>query len=225
MSQLFHGARWRAEMTHHRPFIHAPLAAMSEPIALEDLMTVTLPRLGLVLAATLALGSAWPGAGSTVAGEQAVASKDQGPASARCDQVTADKAEWLSCVGAPVKTASSAELFYAGYWLAKSGAYEKALSYLKLADQSDPRVITYIGFSMRKLGHVDKAMPFYAKALTLDANYNVARAYLGEAHLTKGNVADAEDQLAQIADRCGVHCAEYIDLAGHIKAYKSHNRG
>lgn len=188
-------------------------------------MTLTHSRAGLVLATTFAAGLLWLSPMAAVANNQVTTSKDHGPLSARCDQVAADQTAWLSCVGAPVETASSAELFYAGYWLAKSGSYEKALSYLKLADQSDPRVVTYIGFSTRKLGDVDKALPFYTKALALDANYNVARAYLGEAHLSKGNLAGAEDQLAQIADRCGIHCAEYIDLAGHIKAYKVLNRG
>ena len=176
----------------------------------------------------LAMGFVMVGAGSEdgFAGPVTLA-KDQGPTHARCDHAVSDQADFLSCVGKPSQTASAAELFYAGYWLAKSGSYEKALSYLKVADQTDPRVITYIGFSLRKLGKVSEALPYYAKALKLNPNYNVARAYLGEAHLTTGDVVGAERQLSEIAQRCGIHCAEHIDLAGHIAAYKTaiQNRG
>lgn len=149
--------------------------------------------------------------------------KDQGPVSARCNDRT-DQAAWLACIGGPDQTASAAERFYAGYWLAKSGAYKKALTYLKTADQSDPRVVTYIGFALRKLGKVEQALPYYAKALALDPNYNVARAYLGEAHLTRGDLGEAKRELSEIARRCGQHCAEHIDLAKHIAVFQKHNR-
>lgn len=148
-------------------------------------------------------------------------SKDQGPASVRCDR---GDVNWRACVEATAPDASPQELFYAGYWLAKSGSYQRALSYLRAADQNDPRVATYVGYALRKLGHVDKALPYYTKALTLDPNFNVARAYLGEAHLTQGRLDAAEHELSEIARRCGVHCVEHIDLAGHIASYKAATR-
>lgn len=186
-------------------------------------MTTTASRQALALIFASGFGVAIAGSHSTFAGPVTLA-KDQGPLHAHCDHAIADQAAWLSCVGKPSQTASSAELFYAGYWLAKSGSYQKALSYLMAADQTDPRVVTYIGFSHRKLGNISQALPYYAKALALNPNYNVARAYLGEAHLTKGNVAGAERELTEIARRCGIHCAEHIDLAGHIEAYKMAHR-
>ncbi len=95
------------------------------------------------------------------------------------------------------------ELFYAGYWLAKSGKYEEALAYLALANASDERVQTYIGYATRKLGKVDAALPHYAKALEINPNYTVARAYLGEAYLSRGDAARAKVELQEIASRCG----------------------
>lgn len=150
--------------------------------------------------------------------------KDQGPPSARCDHLKDSQTAWLNCVGGPGETASMSERFYAGYWLAKSGAYEAALRYLHAADQNDPRVLTYIGFSLRKLGDVHRALPYYTKALALDPNFNVARAYLGEAHLSQGDLTAAQSELSEIATRCGVNCAEHIDLARHIKNFKSRPR-
>ena len=90
---------------------------------------------------------------------------------------------------------SDDELFYAGYWLAKNGRYADALTYLNLARTKDARVLTYIGFATRKQGDVDAALPLYAAALAKDPNFVVARAYLGEAYLTKNEPARAKAEL------------------------------
>jgi tetratricopeptide (TPR) repeat protein len=148
-------------------------------------------------------------------------SKDQGPASAACDSVAKGSAAWSACVGAPSVAMADEELFYAGYWLAKSGKYEKALGYLTLADKKDERVLTYIGFATRKLGHVDEALPLYRQALEVNPNYVVARAYMGEAFLTKGEPEKARAQLEEIAHRCGISCPAYVDLDGHIQSYEA----
>jgi tetratricopeptide (TPR) repeat protein len=146
--------------------------------------------------------------------------KDQGP-EGRCDRFDKASVAWTACVGAANAEMPDDELFYAGYWLTRSGRYEEALGYLTLARIKTERVLTYIGFATRKLGDVDGAMPLYDEALRLNPNYSVARAYLGEAHLTKGNVAAARVQLQEIERRCGTVCAEYADLAGHIKAFET----
>ncbi len=143
------------------------------------------------------------------------------PASAACDGLDKSTAAWKTCVGAASAAMSDTELFYAGYWLAKSGAYAEALRYLKLAKSPDARVLTYIGFATRKLGDVEAALPLYARALDLNPNYSVARAYLGEAYLTKNEPEKARGELAEIEARCGRTCAEYADLAGHIARYEA----
>ncbi len=148
-------------------------------------------------------------------------SKDVGPASASCDGRGKGTEAWKACVGTASAAMSDTELFYAGYWLAKSGAYAEALRYLKLAKSPDARVLTYIGFATRKLGDVEAALPLYARALALDPDYSVARAYLGEAYLTKGEPEKAKGELAEIETRCGRTCPEYADLAGHIARYNA----
>lgn len=146
-------------------------------------------------------------------------SKDQGPASA-CDAHAMGSVAWNTCISQAKAGTSSADLFYAGYWLARTGKYQEALGYLALADKSDPRVVTYIGFATRKLGDVDAALPFYQRALELNPNYSVARAYMGEAFLQKHEPAKAKAELAEIATRCGTGCAEYLDLASHIADFE-----
>jgi tetratricopeptide (TPR) repeat protein len=147
-------------------------------------------------------------------------SKDPGPVSA-CDTFAKDSVAWNSCISQAKAGTSSADLFYAGYWLARTGKYQEALGYLALADHNDPRVVTYIGFATRKLGDVDAALPHYRRALDLNPNYSVARAYMGEAFLQKNEPAKAKAELAEIATRCGTGCAEYLDLAAHIAAYET----
>ncbi len=114
------------------------------------------------------------------------------------------------------------ELYYAGYWLARAGKYEQALTYLRQAKNADdPRFLTYIGFATRKLGDHDAAMQYYDRALAVDADFVIARAYLGEAFLDKGDVAKAEQQLGEIEKRCGAACLEYQELSAQIDVFKS----
>lgn len=147
--------------------------------------------------------------------------KDIGPASAGCDRFGKSSAAWTGCVGQALADMPSEEAFYAGYWLAKSGKYDEALRYLTKASDSDPRVLTYIGYSTRQLGDVEGAFQFYNRALALNPDYAVARAYLGDAYLTKGEPVKAKGELAEIERRCGRSCAEYAELSEHIAAFEN----
>lgn len=175
-------------------------------------MTTLALRLPAVLAAAAALTV------SALAGPVTL-SKDQGPVSG-CDVHEKASVAWNTCIEQTKAGTSSGDLFYAGYWLARTGKYQEALGYLARADHSDPRVVTYIGFATRKLGDVDAALPFYRQALELNPNYSVARAYMGEAFLQKNEPAKAKAELAEIATRCGTTCAEYLDLAQHISDFE-----
>jgi Tfp pilus assembly protein PilF len=118
--------------------------------------------------------------------------------------------------------ASVDEIYNAGYWMARQGQYAEALAVFRMAaDQDDPRILTGIGLSTRKLGNVDAALPYYARALDRDPNMVLTRAYLGEAHIQKGNLAAAEAELAEIARRCGTACEAHAQLAKTIATYKA----
>jgi len=147
--------------------------------------------------------------------------KDVGPADARCDGFAKTSAEWMHCANqaAALPAAADSERFYAGYWLAKTGSYRAALGQLQAIARPDVRTLTYIGFAYRKLGDLDAAFAHYGRALAADPNFTVARAYLGEAHLVLGRRDRAGAELAEIETRCGQHCAEYADLAGHIATF------
>ncbi len=145
----------------------------------------------------------------------AFAGKDIGPAGG-CDAFTKNSAAWSECVGPAAAQLSDSDIFYAGYWMARLGQYDQAIAYLSLAKVPDARTLTYLGFATRKSGNVDKAFAYYEKALALDPNFVVARAYLGEAYITVGNMQAARDQLSEIARRCGANCAAYDELARHI---------
>lgn len=118
--------------------------------------------------------------------------------------------------------ASNDEIYQAAYWLAQSGKFAEARELARKAkDQNDPRILNTIGFATRKLGDVDAAMPFYIKALSHNPDYTVARAYLGEAYLIKGDVVSAKVQLGEIAKRCGTSCSEHANLADHIAKFEA----
>ena len=114
------------------------------------------------------------------------------------------------------------QIYQAGYWLAQSGKYDEALAqFQKAKNQDDPRILNYIGYTTRKLGRVAEAMTYYQKALKINPNYTVARAYLGEAFLEQGKVDLAKEQLAEIEKRCGNSCVEFTTLSGQISSFVS----
>ena len=141
------------------------------------------------------------------------------PSTPDCSQFKKNSPGWRRCMGQHKDDASIYEL---GYTLAKSGDYHAALTVLRGATtQSDPRVQTMIGFSLRKLGHVDEAMAYYTAALSANPNLTNTRQYLGEAFLQRHEPAKAKEQLAEIDARCGTGCEDYRDLAQAIAAYET----
>lgn len=145
----------------------------------------------------------------------ALAGKDIGPAGG-CDAFAKGTSAWNDCVSPAAHQLSDADLFYAGYWMARLERYDQAIAYLSAAKTPDVRTLTYLGFATRKSGNVYKAFAYYERALALDPDYVVARAYLGEAFVTVGNRQAAQNQLAEIARRCGATCAAYDELARHL---------
>jgi tetratricopeptide (TPR) repeat protein len=109
------------------------------------------------------------------------------------------------------------EIYESAYWNAKSGNYKQALAIVALAaNKDDPRILRITGFATRKLGDVDGAMPYYQKALAINADDTLTREYMGEAFLTKGDMTSANAQLGEIAKRCGTTCEDYAKLAEAI---------
>ncbi len=104
--------------------------------------------------------------------------------------------------------------------LAHAGQYDDAIvAFVALDRPSDPYVLTYLGFSNRKLGNIKVALTYYDQALTLRPDYVRARAYLGEGFLALDRLDDAQNQLEQIAFHCGTTCEPYLLLQNQIADY------
>jgi predicted Zn-dependent protease len=113
------------------------------------------------------------------------------------------------------------QVYSVAYWQAKGGEYAAALATLRTAqDQNDPRIQTMMGFTLRKLGHVDEAMGYYQRVLAAYPDRTTTRQYLGEAFLQIGDVVRAREQLAEIGKRCGVACEDYQLLADEIARFE-----
>jgi tetratricopeptide (TPR) repeat protein len=122
------------------------------------------------------------------------------------------------CVKAHSGVLPDEDLYRQGRALAQAGDYEGALMILQLvANQNDPRVLNYIGYSHRKSGRLEQAFGYYSKAIEIDPNFVLAREYLGEGYVAAGRIDLAKAQLTEIANRCGTTCEEYQELAEHIE--------
>ena len=114
------------------------------------------------------------------------------------------------------------ELYATGYMLAKAGDYSSALEFLTAGtDKKDPRFLTMIGYSTRKLGKVEDGMGYYMQALAIDPNSVTTREYLGEAFLQKKDLPGAKAQLVEIQNRCGTTCESFTELNDQIVKYQS----
>ena len=108
--------------------------------------------------------------------------------------------------------------YLAAVKLAQDAKYDAAITtFNALNKPDDPRVLNWIGFSLRKMGKVDEAMPYYEKALSKAPDFTPAHEYLGEAYVQMRNLDKAKDQLAQIEKLCGNKtCEEFKDLSEAI---------
>ena len=88
--------------------------------------------------------------------------------------------------------------------LAYAGRYEDAQAVLAaMSDQKDDRVLTYLGFTHRKMGNVDLGMRYYHKALAKNPDNLLARSYLGQGLIEAGDADAAVAQLREIIARGG----------------------
>ena len=96
------------------------------------------------------------------------------------------------------------ELYKAAREFAYIGQFGHAQTALAaMQDQNDDRVLTYWGFTHRKLGSVETGMQFYQRALSRNPANILARSYMGQALLEGGDVTGAREQLHQIREHGG----------------------
>lgn len=88
--------------------------------------------------------------------------------------------------------------------LAYAGRYLGAQDVLRaMADQSDDRVLTYWGFTHRKLGNIDLATTYYQQAIQQNPDNILARSYLGQGLVEEGDTEGAIVQWREIKARGG----------------------
>lgn len=88
--------------------------------------------------------------------------------------------------------------------LAYAGRQEDAQAVLSaMADQQDSLVLTYWGFTHRKLGNLDLAQAYYDRALAQDPDNILARSYLGQGLVEQGKYGAALVQWKEIRARGG----------------------
>ncbi len=102
--------------------------------------------------------------------------------------------------------------------LAYAGRNEDAQGVLRvMADQESDLVLTYWGFTHRKLGNMDLANTFYARAIEKNPNNILARSYMGQGYVTEGKMDAAKAQLAEIRARGGSGSWPETSLASAIE--------
>ena len=89
------------------------------------------------------------------------------------------------------------ELAYAG----RFGEVTQVLD--QMPDQLDDRVLTYRGFTARKLGDLELANMYYDQALTQNPDNILARSYMGQGKVAAGDKVAAVIQLREIQARGG----------------------
>jgi len=89
------------------------------------------------------------------------------------------------------------------------------------AEPENAQIQNWLGFAQRKQGNLDAAFAAYNKALKLNPQLKTAHEYIGEAYLMSGNIAKAEQHLAELKKICSpIPCEEYKDLRRAVDDYK-----
>lgn len=88
--------------------------------------------------------------------------------------------------------------------LAYAGRYTDAQGVLAaMPDQSDDRVLTYWGFTHRKMGDLDRAAFYYQAAIQANPDNILARSYMGQGFVEEGKTDLAIAQWREIKARGG----------------------
>ncbi len=108
------------------------------------------------------------------------------------------------CVRPKQSSLNQDGLYDAARELAYAGRNEDAQAVLSaMADQGDARVLTYWGFTHRKLGNRALAQAFYDQAIAQDPNNLLARSYMGQGFVEEGQFGLALAEWKEIRARGG----------------------
>jgi len=80
-----------------------------------------------------------------------------------------------------------------------------------------PDVLTYTGYTYRKMGDYERAEHYYKEALKIAPNHVGATEYYGELMVERGDIAGARKMLAKLDTVCTFGCVEAEDLRRWIE--------
>lgn len=93
--------------------------------------------------------------------------------------------------------------------------YAEALDSLYAAARElgpHPDVLTYLGYTNRKMGRLDRAETYYRQALAIAPDHRGALEYYGELKVERGDIAGARLHLARLQALCRFGCYESEEL-------------
>jgi len=136
-------------------------------------------------------------------------------------------AQALPCLADPGETDSKAAVLDPDYAAGKQALERKdwreaarRFGQAALRDPNNADLQNYLGFAYRNAGQLDSAFTHYTRALELNPRHRGAHEYAGEAYLTIGDLAKAEQHLAALRRICLLPCEELADLEREIAAYR-----
>jgi tetratricopeptide (TPR) repeat protein len=89
--------------------------------------------------------------------------------------------------------------------------YARALKSLERAERAfgpHPDVLTYIGYTYRKMGRYDMAERYYREALAIAPGHRGATEYYGELKVERGDIKGAKLMLAKLDAMCSFGCVD-----------------
>lgn len=143
---------------------------------------------------------------------------------ANCKGVKVWDAKTKTCVNPQGTSLDDGTLYRAVRELAYAGRYEDAQGVLRvMADQTDDRVLTYWGFTHRKMGNQALARTYYEQAIYRNPDNILARSYMGQGFVEDGNTDAAIAQWYEIKARNGEGTWAEASLREAIRTGLTHN--
>ncbi len=128
------------------------------------------------------------------------------------------------CVKPSATNFTDEDLYEAVRELAYDGQLENAQNILRvMSDQSDDRVLTYWGFTHRKMGNIELANAYYEQAIATNPDNLLARSYMAQGFVAEGKTDLAIAQWREIKARGGEGTWAEASLREAIKTGLTYN--
>jgi Tfp pilus assembly protein PilF len=142
----------------------------------------------------------------------------------KCKGVQVWDVKTQSCVDPKDSRLDNDTLYGAVRELAYAGRYGDAQGVLRaMPDQQDDRVLTYWGFTHRKMGNADLACAFYDRALARNPDNLLARSYMAQGLVAEGKLDAAIAQWREIKARGGAGTWAEVSLKTAIETGRTYN--